>query len=319
MTDRIGNASLVGSLVNSVQGDQNTLVNLQQLLATGNNISKPSDSPVGISNLLAVQTGLSRANQFVANAKDGSTMLGVANGAMSTAMNVLQQARTAILSAGNGALPSASIKAIANQINGYVQTLAGIANTQYLGVAIFGGTSGAQSAYTPTTTSGTTVYTYQGNGVAPSRTVAPGVTVNASLADAFGTGNPPSNPASPVSGELGYANNTANIMTTLSSIVKDLQSGSSANMSTDLGKFDTAFAVFQTNAGQVGAQYQQMQAMQQQTTYTQQSLNTQLGAIQNVDVASVSTQYQQALSNYQVALYATAQLGQQPSLATYLH
>ncbi|EQD70354.1 flagellar hook-associated protein 3, partial [mine drainage metagenome] len=113
--------------------------------------------------------------------------------------------------------------------------------------------------------------------------------------------------------------NTANIMTTLSSIVNDLQSGSSANMSTDLGKFDTAFAVFQTNAGQVGAQYQQMQAMQQQTTYTQQSLNTQLGAIQNVDVASVSTQYQQALSNYQVALYATAQLGQQPSLATYLH
>ncbi|MDA8196382.1 MAG: hypothetical protein M0019_04090 [Actinomycetota bacterium] len=293
MTDRIANTSLAQMLVNSVQQDQNNLTNLQQLLATGNNISKPSDNPTQVTNLLDVQSALARSNQMITNAKDGLSMLGVANGAMSNAVNVLQQARSTLLSAGNSSLPPASIQAISTSLKGNLQALLGIVNTQYLGVAIFGGTSGVPQAYD---SSGN----YLGNSTAPTRTVAPGVTLPSSVADPLNNGT------------------GQNMIQTLNQIATDLSSGSSANLQTDIANFDSAFSKVQASAGQVGSQFQEMTALSQQMTYTQQTLSTQLSGIQSVDVAAVTTQYQQAMSNYQVTLYATAQVAQ-PSLATYLH
>ncbi len=293
MTDRIANTSLAQMLVNSVQQDQNNLTNLQQLLATGNNISKPSDNPTQVNNLLDVQSALARSNQMIVNAKDGLSMLGVANGAMSSAVNVLQQARSTLLSAGNSTLPSTSIQSIATSLKGNLQSLLGVVNTQYLGVAIFGGTSGAPQAYD---SSGN----YLGNSTPPTRTVAPGVTLPTSVTD-------------PLNSSGG-----SNMITTLNQIVTDLSSGSSANLQTDITNFDNAFSKVQASAGQIGSQYQETTAISQQMTLTQQTLSTQLSGIQSVDVAAVTTQYQQALSNYQVTLYATAQVSQ-PSLATYLH
>ena len=293
MTDRIANTSLAQMLINSVQQDQSNLTNLQQLLASGMNISKPSDNPTQVNNLLDVQSALARSNQMIANAKDGLAMLGVANGAMSSAVNIMQQARATLLSAGNSSLPPASIKAIASSLSGNLQALMDVANTQYLGVAIFGGTSGATAAYD---SSGN----YLGNTTPPTRTVAPGVTLPSSVTD-------------PLGGSGG-----SNMIVTLNQIIADLSSGSPANLQSDITNFDAAFSNILSSAGQIGSQFQEMTSISQQTTLTQQTLSNQLGGIQSVDVAAVTTQYQQAMSNYQVTLYATAKVAQ-PSLATYLN
>lgn len=294
ISSRVGDSALSSSLIYSMAQDQSNLVNLQQLLATGNNISKPSDNPVGITNLLGIQTTLARSAQYLSNASDGLSVLGIANGAMSSSMNTLQQIRSALVSAGNASLSPAAVQSIGTQIQGLSNALLGTANTQYLGSAVFAGTTGNTAAYDATGN-------YLGNSVAPSRVVAPGVTLPASVTSPFGASGSPTN-----------------MFVVLNKIVTDLNSGSIASVQTDLGKFDSAFSSVQSVAAQVGAQYQQMQTLKQQMTYSQQTLQTELGGIQNVDVASISTQYQQALSNYQVALYASSKVVQ-PSLATYLH
>ncbi len=293
LPSRVADSSLSSSMIYSLAGDQNNLVNLQQLLASGNNISKPSDNPVGITNLLGVQTSLARSNQYIVNASDGLSLLGTANSTMSTAMSTLQQVRSLLVSAGNSSMSPQAVQAIGTQIQGLTNALLGSANTQYLGTAIFSGTTGSATAYD---SSGN----YLGNATPQTRMVAPGVSLPATVTSPFGASGSPTN-----------------MFVVLNQIVSHLSTGSTANVQSDLGNFDTAFSGVETAAAQIGSQYQEMQTMQQQMTYNQQTLNTQLGGIQNVDVAAVSTQYQQALSNYQVALYAASKVSQ-PSLATYL-
>lgn len=294
LPSRIADTSLSASLIYSTATDQNNLVNLQQLLASGNNISKPSDNPVGVTNLLGLQTSLARSGQYLSNASDGLSLIGVANSTMTSSMNTLQQIRSALVSAGNASLSPTAVRAIGTQIQGLTNALLGSANSQYLGSSIFSGTTGGTAAYD---SSGN----YLGNSSAQTRVVAPGVSLPASVTAPFGaTGSP------------------TNMFVVLNKIVSDLSTGSIANVQTNLGSFDAAFSGVQNTAAQVGSQYQEMQTMQQQMTYSQQTLTNEVGTIQNVDIAAVSTQYQQALSNYQVALYAATQVSQ-PSLATYLH
>jgi flagellin-like hook-associated protein FlgL len=57
--------------------------------------------------------------------------------------------------------------------------------------------------------------------------------------------------------------------------------------------------------------------MSQQVTGAVTQAQSEVGTIQNANVAQLATQYQQELNNYQVALYATSQLNQ-PTLAHYL-
>ena len=292
--------SLSALMTTSLDQYQTQLGSLEQTLTTGENISQPSDSPTGVANLINVNASLSAYNQYQTNIKEGQTVASLANASMTQAVSIVQQISSVLVQAGGPGVTATNAKGLASQISGLEQSLLGVANTTYLGQPIFAGTSGGTTAYSQPGGVGTTV-TYQGNSTAPQVAAAPGVNLPTSLTDPFG--------AAASGGGIFAAINTA---------INDLNSGNiSAAAGSDLGGVEGQLTNLENQAAKAGVNYDQFQVMSQQVTGAVTQATNEVGAIQNIDTAQLTTQYQQELNNYQVALYATSQLNQ-PTLAHYL-
>jgi flagellar hook-associated protein 3 FlgL len=204
-----------------------------------------------------------------------------------------------LIQAGGPGVTQSNANGIASQLQGLEQSLLGVANTTYLGQAIFAGTSGSPLAYS---TSSTGAVSYIGNTQQPTVAAAPNVELPTSITNPFGASS---------SGGGG-------IFGAINQAVTDLQSGKlSAVTSTDLHQVHTQLTNLENQAATAGVQYDQFQVMSRQVTGAVTQATNQVAAIQTVNTAKLATQYQQELNNYQVALYATSQLNQ-PTLAHYL-
>jgi flagellar hook-associated protein 3 FlgL len=289
--------SLSAMMTTSLDQYQSRLSTMEQTLTTGNNISSPSDNPTGVASLINVNATLSSYNQYKSNITEGKTVASLANASMTQAVSVVQKISSVLVQAGGSGVTASNAKGLASQISGLEQSLFGVANTTYLGQAIFAGTSGGTTAYSMS--SGGTV-SYTGNSTPPSVAAAPGVQLNTSVADPFGA-----------------TSSSGGIFAAIKQAITDLNSNNTANYSSDLGKVQTQLKSLENQAAQAGVNYDQFQVMSQQVSGAVTQATNEIGAIQNINTAKLTTQYQQELNNYQVALYATSQLNQ-PTLAHYL-
>lgn len=290
-------------VLTGLQGNQQLISQLSQQLATGNLINQPSDNPVGAVQTLSIQSALSRSQQYQANAADGLSRLQVANSALTSAMSQLQQINSLVASVGNSVTDASGLPSVATQVAQLEQSLVATANTTYEGQQVFAGASGSTIAYSVTPSVGGVVgsASYQGSGVAPSRSVAPGVSASAGIVAPFGTGS------------------TGNVFNVLNQLVADLQSGNvSAVTGTDATALRGALSQVNQAAGQVGALYDQMQTLQGQAQKSTQQLQEELANLQSANLAQVSSSYAQAQTNYQSALYAAAEVTKLPSLVSFL-
>jgi len=295
-------AVIANQLISGLTNDQSLQANLETQLSTGDVINQPSDNPAGAAELLKLNANLVRNQQYASNAADGSGWLSVGNSTMNQIMSALQQAQQAVLSMTGANLSNqpGALQALATQVSSVRQELINLANTTYGGQAIFSGTGNVSQAYD---SSGN----YVGGGSPPTRTVAPGVQVAVGVTgdQVFGTGT---------SGLLGTTG-------VLAQIAQDLQTGTTASLgnvqNADAQALSAAMTQVTVQAGEMGANYQRMQAFAQQSTNTTQVLQGQISGIDATNVAQVSTQLTQAQQSYQSALWATSQLSQE-SLVQFL-
>lgn len=294
MSFSITQSAISNMISSSLDADSAQLATLQQQLSSGQNITEPSQDPAGLVESLSLTSQLNRANQYSTNATDGLIVAKMADATLSNAVNALQQARTTLVAAGGPGITASSASGLIGSLKAAYASLMGLANTSYMGQAIFAGTSGASTAYDA---SGN----YAGSLSSSTRTVAPGFRAAVAVTAPFG--------------QSGAADN---MFSALSQAITDLSSGNyGAVDSADLTKFDQAMSGVLQSAASQGAMVEQLTYMQTQSTQTSQDLQTQLGAIQNLDMPALTTQYSEAMNNYQVALQV-ASTAVQPTLAKYL-
>lgn len=293
--------TIAGQLTSAITADQAQQATLETEISSGTVVNQPSDNPALAADIMTLNASVTRAQQYVSNATAGEGWLQQGTATLNQVMSVLQSVTSAVESVSGEALSGqkAAIAGISTQVASGLQQILGLANTTYAGQAIFAGTGNATQAYDSTGT-------YVGAGSAPSETVAPGVTVSTGVlgTTVFGTG---------ASGLLTGAGNTTGSGTVgvLQQIVNDLNSGNlSAVETTDLTNLQAATATVANAAAQLGANYQNMQAFTAQATSTQSALQTQVGTMQNVNMAQATTQLTEAQDNYQAALWATSQISQ---------
>jgi flagellar hook-associated protein 3 FlgL len=282
---------IANQLMTGINADQAQQATLEQELSSGDVINQPSDNPAGAADLLQLNGSLARAQQYAANATDGTAWLSLGNATMNQIMSALQT----VLSASGAQLSSepGALQGLASQVSSIRQALINLANTSYGGQAIFAGTGNVSQAYDQNGN-------YVGGGSAPTRTVAPSVQV-----------------AVGVTGNQVFGSGTTGLLGTtgvLAQIVQDLQTGTTASLSNlqgaDAQALTTAITQVSDQAADMGASYQRMTAFAQQATNSQQSLQGQIGGIDSTNVAQVSTQLTEAQQSYQSALWATSQLSQ---------
>ena len=149
-------STMSNAMISNLNGEETSIAQLQEQLATGNVVNQPSDNPALTANIMQINSALSRASQYASNASDGLGWLQQGNSTMNEIVNTLQSVEQDVESVSSASLSgsTAGLSALANQVSAAQQTLLGLANTTYNGQAIFAGTG--QVSPRPSIPAGTT-------------------------------------------------------------------------------------------------------------------------------------------------------------------
>lgn len=120
---------------------QSDLVKIQGQLATGQRVLKPSDDPLAMSVALGAKAGVKTIDSYQSNITYLNNQLGQMDVALQSASDIMVSIKEAFLQAGNAALSPADREIIAQDIEGRMEELRGIANrTDANGSYMFSGT-----------------------------------------------------------------------------------------------------------------------------------------------------------------------------------
>lgn len=286
---RVTLGSNVNRSIADIESAASRVATLQEQISSGKRITAPSDDPSGTVTALQLRGSLARNTQYASNSSDAIAWLNSADGTYSQIVAALQSARTLVVQGLNtGTADATSNGAIAHQLDGLRSTLLSLANTQYDGRPIFGGTTAGGAAYD---TSGN----YVGDTGSVTRAIAPGttVTVGASGPAVFGDD----------------AGGTS-VFTLLQNLSSALTSTPSTLSSSALTQIDAAISRVSAVQAAGGAVTQQVQDAQQTQTTIGTALQTRLADIEQVDVADAAVRLASANLSYQAALQTTANVGQ---------
>ncbi|CDX03144.1 Flagellar hook-associated protein 3 [Desulfitobacterium hafniense] len=142
---RISNNMLSRNLLLNLWAAQGRIDKLQNQLATGQKINRPSDNPVGTENSLRFKSNIAYLNQLKANAKEGIAYLDTTDDTMGEMTSMIQRAKELAVRATNTAtVNDEDRKKIAIEIDQIREHVIELANTKVGSKYIFGGTANVE-------------------------------------------------------------------------------------------------------------------------------------------------------------------------------
>jgi flagellar hook-associated protein 3 FlgL len=129
------------NLLLNVNRNLQKMSNMQDQLATGKRISKPSDDPVLASKILARKTDLSELDQYDKNTRDALGWMEITEKAIEDNGDLLQRVRELTVQAANGTNTASDTQKIAEEIKNLKEQLISNGNATFAGRYIFSGFS----------------------------------------------------------------------------------------------------------------------------------------------------------------------------------
>ncbi|NYE56877.1 flagellar hook-associated protein FlgL [Carboxydothermus ferrireducens] len=112
----------------------------QQMLSNGKALTKPSDDPVKLLRAMKYRSDITQGEQYQRNLEDGLNWLNTTDAALNELTNLLQRVKELTVYGANSSLPQESLNSIAEEIKQIKEQVGVVANTQFAGKYIFGGT-----------------------------------------------------------------------------------------------------------------------------------------------------------------------------------
>lgn len=137
---RITSSMLSSNYLRNVSKNMNYLQTLQNQLATGKKISKPSDDPYAASRIVQMYADISGNEQYNDNITDVTNFLDVTDTTLRQVSSLYSRVRELLVSAGNAGYGSDQLKSIQDEMKVKVDQLAQLLNTSFDGKFVFGGT-----------------------------------------------------------------------------------------------------------------------------------------------------------------------------------
>ena len=273
----------------TLQQSQQTLNEALQQVSTGLSVNQPSDNPTAAAAMVenTIETG--DVDEYTQNVSTSLSTVKEASSVLSTVVSSLTSAQSAGIEGANGTSSAATMKIIANQVQGILDSVITDANTTVGGAYLFSGTS-TSTPYTADPTS-PTGYTYNGNNQTSSVAIGDQTNVAVNL------------PGSQV-----FSNSSNSVIGSLSSLVSALNSGNSSAVETATTAVGSAIGfvgqqqVFYSNAE---SQLSSQETFLQQDTVT---LTTQESNLIGVNEATAATDLSQAETDNSAALAAVAKV-----------
>jgi flagellar hook-associated protein 3 FlgL len=286
----ISDVAFTQTLMNQLSSQSNSIAQLQEQIASGQALNQPSDNPAAVTQVLALSSQVGQLTSWQTNSDTATSWLATANSTANSVLESLQSAQSLLLQASNeGAQDATTFQALGSQINGIVSNLTSLANTQFEGRAIFAGTSASPTAYDATGN-------YLGNSDTPTVVIGPGQGAGQTVALS-------------VPGTALFGTGTANIFSTLSSVATALLSGtpSSTAISNAMTALSSNIDTAQQASAVLGNSSEEVSNVTATLTNQIAGVQTSQANLEDVNVATATTQLESETTNYQAALWAAAQ------------
>ncbi len=286
---RVTLGSLTLNLLRNLDAGLERLSRLQEQLATGKRVHRPSDDPPNLPALLVMRDAVNAAQQYARNLEDTRTLLDAGQRALQDAVQVLHRLRELAVQGANGTLSASDMQALALEVRELRGELVALGNTQVAGKYVFGGTHTTDPPFDPDGA-------YRGNAGGLEREVDRGITVVANVPGdaAFG-------PALAAAQRLHDA----------------LQSGDHGAVQDTLGDLDQALDALLASQAELGARASRLETIQARLSEFEVQLRALLSVREDADIAEVVMSLRLQENVYQAALAAGARLIQ-PSLVDFL-
>ena len=294
MINRVTHQTVQRSTLGNLQQNLTTMAKLQAQMSSGRKINTPSDDPAATADLLRLRGEQRAETQYARNAEDATSWLATLDGALTSSLTSLRRARDLVVQGGDGALGPVSREALAAEIEGVRDGLLEQANATFVGRNVFAGTSDAATTFGPG-------YAYTGSttGATPVERQLSGTTtvrVDSDGAAVFGTG-------------------AGSVFQLLDDIAATLRSG--GDVPAHLTALDARTDRILMEVSAVGARQNRVTAAQEALADQQLTTKTQLGSIEDIDLAGVILELQMQEVAYKGALGAAGKV-LQPTLMEFL-
>jgi len=163
---RITDAYRVRTVISNIQSSRERLNNLQEDLADGKRIHRPSDDPLATATSLKLKTTLEANQQFSKNIDDSVAYLTSAESALDNLSAVLMDVKELVTKGASDSIFDR--ETLSSQFEYILRNLIDIGNTKFKGKYIFGGTNTLEVPFTLNEnemrfSTGEQIVTYRGN------------------------------------------------------------------------------------------------------------------------------------------------------------
>ncbi|ABB16223.1 flagellar hook-associated protein FlgL [Carboxydothermus hydrogenoformans] len=251
----------------------------QQMLSNGKALTKPSDDPVKLLRAMKYRSDITQGEQYQRNIEDGLNWLNTTDAALNELTNLLQRVKELTVYGANGALPQESLNSIAEEIKQIKEQVGVIANTQFAGKYIFGGTEVEKQPWDGSNWQGNSsgIYFEIGSNIK--------VQVNTVGLPLF-----------------------TNVMQTLDQIINHLTAGDVAAVSSDLGSLDNNLNTVLAVRADVGARTNRLELMQNRLLAQLETEKELLSKTEDADIAATIIDLKNQENVYRSALAVGARI-----------
>lgn len=127
---RISTNTIYQSGTNQLNNLQSDLNKLSIQTATGKRVNSPADDPVAAARILELNTAKDQNANYTNTRKTAETLLQTYEANLSNVTDTIQSIQSTLIAAGNGAYTDAERAKLANELQGSLDTLKGLANTK---------------------------------------------------------------------------------------------------------------------------------------------------------------------------------------------
>ncbi len=189
MPSRVNLGTIINSVIANVQLSAFRMQKLQEQIATGKKINRPSDDPDGARKVLNFRSEDLKLDQFSKNVQISIQSIEFSESVLQSTANTINRVQELIIQGSNATTEQGVRDVIATEINGILESVLQDANATRLGRYIFSGTETSTMPFEATRNSKgeITAVTYKGNREKIEYQVGPGlnVQVNQTGAEVF--------------------------------------------------------------------------------------------------------------------------------------
>lgn len=316
MTERITSQMVGNSTIASIESDLTQLSQTQEDLSTGYQINDPSDNPYGAALTISLNGQVSAYSAYQSNVTQGTAWAESASSSLESIQQTTQTVREMVVEAANGTMSSSDMADDAQEVLEYMSQIKQSADAQYDGSYIFSGDATDTEPYNATTTAADAADEdeFNGNTNSISYSIGPStqIQVNANLYSVLGSGK--------TDGEAGEDSNgggavqsdgTGGLLATLRSVYNDLtgtDGGSQSDLGNQLTNLDTNLSALESVQATVGATQDSLQMASSRLTSLSTSAQTDVGDVEDTDMAQATVTFSSEQASYQAALQSAADI-----------